>query len=667
MNNVNVSNLLEKGMQAKAEGNPEQALAYFNQALQSGEESAELLYIVGDTLHDVGRLDQAIEYLRKARNLDAGHVGAVYTLAVALQDKGLLEESIDCYRIAESLRSDHPKTYNNMGSAYQRLERLDDAITCYEKAVRLNPDYFMAHYNLASAHFLNKNFVAAKQYFQRALFLNQNFASAHNNYANLLKEEGQLQAASDEYRLAIRCNPNLSEAYFNLSNILMKTWRVEEALNMLEKLLEIDPQHVLGHDNYLLYSHYSFRFNSADYYRMANNWEKIHAAEIELGVKKNKFTNTPNPDRRLKIGYVSADFGQHPVGFFIEGVLASHDKSRVEVFCYYNFPKRDEMTDRFVKLVDHWRDIQDIPDCKVDELIRNDRIDILVDLSGHTEANRMMLFAGKPAPIQVTWLGYCDTTGLTTMDYLLADETVIPPNSAQQYSESVWRLAGSYLNYVPRIYSPPVGSGREGDEQSYITFACFNNLSKITEEMLELWSIILCKVEKSQILIRSPQFKDPVVAERLKSILLRYGVEVERIRLEHDFLEHSKFLQCYTSVDVALDTFPYNGVTTTCDALWMGVPVVTIMGDHFISRNSASILKSLGLPELIAESQQQYVDIAIALAHDIVKRKSLKIDLRKRFYGSVLGDSRKFTGNLEEAYRGMWAKWCASENIHSAI
>jgi len=666
MNNINANNLLEKGMQAKAEGNPEQALVYFKQALQSGEGSAELFYITGDTLHDLGRLDQAIEHLKKARDLDVGHVGAVYTLAVVLQDKGLLEESIDCYRVAESLRSDHPKTYNNMGSAYQRLGRLDDAIACYEKAVRLNPDFFMAHYNLASAHFLNKNFAVAKQGFQRALLLNPDFASAHNNYANLLKEEGQLQAASEEYRLAIRCNPNLSEAYFNLSNVLIKTWRVEEALRMLEHLLEIDPQHELGRDNYLLYSHYSVRFNSADYYCMAKDWEKIHATAIELGTKNTKFTNTPNTARRLKIGYVSADFGLHPVGFFIEGVFASHDKSKVEVFCYYNFSKRDEMTDRFVKLADHWLDIHDISDRQVDEHIRKDEIDILVDLSGHTEANRMMLFAGKPAPVQVTWLGYCDTTGLTTMDYLLADETVIPSNSTQQYSESVWRLPGSYLNYVPREYSPPVAVG-QSDEQSHITFACFNNLSKITEAMLELWSIILLKVEKSQILIRSPQFKDAEIAERLKAVLIRNGVEAERIRLEYDFLEHSKFLQRYTSVDVALDTFPYNGVTTTCDALWMGVPVVTMMGDHFISRNSASILKSLGLTELIAESQQQYVDTAVALAHDIVKRTALKTGLRGRFNHSVLGDSRKFTGNLEEAYRGMWANWCASENKQSTL
>jgi len=660
MGNFGTNQFVESGMQARANNNQEQALACFNQALQQGGESADLLYVIGDTLHDLGRLDQAIEHLKRARLIDAQHIGAVYTLAVALQDKGQLEESIECYRVAESLRPDHPRTYNNMGSAYQRLGRMDEAIACYEKAIKLAPDFFQAHYNLGTAQFLNKSYAIARISFQQVISLNPKFSPAHNNYANLLKEEGQLKAASEEYRLAILHNPNLHEAYYNLPNVLMKMWQVEEALDVLGELLALEPRHVLGYSNYLFYSHYSPRFNADDYYRMARSWEKNFSETVEERGKSRVFTNTVNQDRKLKIGYVSADFCMHPVVFFIEGVLASHDKSKVEVFCYYNHARKDIFTARMASLADHWRDIVDMPDEQVEALIRKDEIDLLVDLGGHTESNRMLVFASKPAPVQATWLGYCDTTGLTAMDYLIADEVVIPSGTGQQFSESVWRLPETHLNYVPREYSPAIDTAGES-EHSRITFGCFNNLTKITGEAIELWASILHGVENSRMLIISQLFKDPEVAERVTAIFVHHGVEADRINLEYGVLEHSEFLKRYLHVDIALDTFPYNGVTTTCDALWMGIPVVAKMGDQFISRNSASILTALGLPELIAKSDQEYVEIAISLARDANKRKVLKAGLRNRFKESALGDAARFTLNLEQAYRGMWKKWCVAQ------
>ena len=650
---------MEKGLQAKAQGNPEQALSFFKQAMQSGSPDAELLYLAGDTLHDLGRLDQAIEHLQRARQVDPQHVNAVYTLAVALQDKGQLDESIACYRVAETLRPDHAKTYNNMGSAYLRLSRTDEAIACLEKALRLDPDFFMANYNLGSAHYLNKNFTAAKQCFQRVLSQQPAFAQAHNNYANLLKDEGQFKLAAEEYRLAIRHNPILAEAHFNLANVLMNTWHIEEALNLFEQLIKIDPQHAIGYSNYLYYAHYSNRFKIDDLYRMARNWEKAQFPDIAKRIEKLKFFNKPDSEKKLKIGYVSADFCLHPVGFFIEGVFASHDKSAVEIYCYYNYPKQDAQTAYFVSQSDHWRDIHGVSDEQVEEMIRQDEIDILVDLTGHTDSNRLRVFAVKPAPVQVTWLGYCDTTGLQSMDYLLADEIVAPLDTNQKYSEAVWRLPECFINYVPRDYSPAI-SAYPSVTQATITFGCFNNLSKITEEMLELWSSILLRVENSKLLIKSPRFKDAEISERVAGILSKNGIKPDRIKLEYDFLEHCDFLGRYADVDIALDTSPYNGVTTTCDALWMGVPVVTMLGEHFISRNSASILTAVGLQELIATTQQQYIDIAIDLANEPDKRRSMKTCLRKQFGESALGDSRRFTRNLEDAYRKMWRKWCAS-------
>lgn len=658
MQKFSIIHSLEMGVQAKALGNSEQALIYFEQALQLGLASVELHYLFGDTLHDLGRLDQAIEHLQKARGLDPQHIGAVYTLAVALHDKGNLEEAISCYRIAEALRPGHVKTYNNMGSAYQRLGRLDEAIACYEKALCLDPNFFMAHYNLGCAHYLKKNLAAAKQSFQRALSLKPDFAQAHNNFANLLKDEGQLKSAAEEYRLAIRHNPNLAEAYFNLANVLIKSWRIEEALVLLEQLLTIDPKHEIGHSNYLFYAHYSDRFNADDFYRMARKWEQMHASAIAERARKIKFPNHADPGRKLRIGYVSGDFCLHPVGLFIEGVLASHDKSDVEVYCYYNFPQRDEQTARLASLADHWRDIHDISDEVADALIRKDEIDILVDLSGHTEANRLLLFARKPAPVQVTWLGYFDTTGVSEMDYLLADPVGVPEAHREHFTETVWYLPDTRLCFSPPeidLRVAPLPALKNG----HITFGCFQNMSKVGDKVLAAWAAILTALPGARLRWQCHQLKDPEVVKELMPRLQQHGIDPARLSL-HGSVSREAYLAAHSEVDMMLDTFPYPGGTTTCEALWMGVPTLTLAGDTLLSRQGASLLTAAGLGDWIATSREEYIGRAIALASDLPKLATLRAGLREQVGTSPLFDAPRFARNLEEAYRGMWRKWCAS-------
>jgi protein O-GlcNAc transferase len=648
------------GLQAKARGNPEQALTCFERALQQGLESAELLYLIGDTLHDLSRLDQAIERLQRARKLDSQHVGAVYTLAVALQDKGMLEEAIACYRVAEALRPDHAKTYNNMGSAYLRIGQSDEAIACFKKASHLDPDFFMAHYNLGSVHYQNRNIADAKQSFQRALLLKPDFAQAHNNFANLLKEEGQLKLAAVEYRLAIHYNQNLTEAYFNLANVLIKIWHTEEALALLERLLTIDPQNEIGHSNYLFYAHYSDRFNADDFYRMARNWEQMHAAVFEERAKKIKFTNLVDTERRLKIGYVSADFCLHPVGLFIESVLASHDKSDVEVYCYYNFIQRDKLTTRIATLVDHWRDIHGVSDELVEALIRQDEIDILVDLSGHTEANRLLLFARKSAPVQVTWLGYFATTGISAIDYLIADQVGVPESHRKHFAETVWYLPDTRLCFsVPEINLPV--SPLPALKNDYITFGCFQNMSKVGDKVLATWAAILTDLPDARFRWQCHQLKDPEVVQELMLRLQQNGIDPARMTLLGS-VAHEAYLSAHSEVDMILDTFPYPGGTTTCEALWMGVPTLTLAGDTLLSRQGASLLTAVGLSDWIVTSRKDYIDKALTLAGDIPKLAKLRAVLREQVKTSPLLDAPRFAHGLEEAYRSMWRKWCTSQS-----
>lgn len=658
MQSNTISPFFEMGMQAKAGGDSEQALQRFEQALQSGPANAELLYQMGDTLHDLGRLDQAIAQLQKARGMDPQHVGAIYTLAVALQDKGLLDDAIACYRIAQTLRPDHAKTHNNMGSAFQRLGRLDEAINCYENAVHLAPDFFMAYYNLGSALYLKKDMAAAKQSFQRALSLRPDFAQAHNNFANLLKDQGQLKLASEEYRLAIHHNPDLSEAYFNLANVLIKTWHVEEALAMLERLIALDPGHQIGDSNLLLYAHYSDRFNADDYFRMARSWQQRHAAAIEARAGTIKFPNLADPKRRLKIGYVSADFCLHPVGLFFEDVLASHNKADFEIYCYYNYSQRDELTSRLSSLADHWRDIEGVSDDSVEATIRKDGIDLLVDLSGHTDGNRLMLFARKPAPVQVSWLGYFDTTGLSEIDYLIADRVGVPEAQRDHFTEAIWYLPETRLCFSPPEIDLPVAS-LPALKSGHITFGCFQNMAKVGDAVLATWAAILNALPDARLRWQSPQLDDPSVVDELMPRLRRHGIDPARVAL-HGAVAREAYLAAHAEVDMLLDTFPYPGGTTTCEALWMGVPTLTLAGNTLLSRQGASLLTAAGLEDWIATDREQYINRAIVLASNLPKLALLRAGLRDQVGASPLFDAHRFAGNIEDAYRSMWRNWCAS-------
>jgi|CXWL01.1.fsa_nt_gi predicted O-linked N-acetylglucosamine transferase (SPINDLY family) len=660
MSDNKASQYMEMAMQAKSRGNPEQALAYFEQAVQHGLESAELHYLIGDTFHDLGKLDYAIAHLKTARNLDSQHVGAVYTLAVALQDKGRLGEAIECYKIAETLRPNHTKTYNNMGSAYLSMGNLSQAITCFEKALSLDQTFFMAYYNLGTAHYQNKNFIAATPCFQQAIALQPDFPQAHNNLANLLKEAGQLKSAAAEYQLAIRYNPNLVEAYFNLANVLVNTWHIEEALRLLEQLLVINPQHAIAHSNYLFYAHYSDRFNTSDCYHMAMNYGKAYTGNYGSAAKAIKFANSANTDRKLKIGYVSPDFRFHPVGLFFVDVLASHDKNKVEIYCYYNHSQRDKTTERIESLTDHWRDIKDLSDDQAEALIRQDGIDILVDLAGHTEANRLTLFARKPAPVQVTWLGYFDTTGLTEIDYLITDQAGVPEANREYFTEKVWYLPDTRLCFSPPDSGIPV-SPLPALKNGHITFGCFQNMSKVGDKVLVTWASILKALPGARLRWQCKQLSDQEVVKDLIQRLRQHEIDPACVTLLGS-VSYEVYLNAYSEVDIVLDTFPYPGGTTTCEALWMGVPTLTLSKDTLLSRQGASLLLAVGLNGWITTSQEDYVRKAIEYANDIARLAELRSVLREKSRNSPLFNAPLFARNLEEAYCGMWHKWSVNWN-----
>ena len=341
-------------------------------------------------------------------------------------------------------------------------------------------------------------------------------------------------------------------------------------------------------------------------------------------------------------------------------MLASHTHERFEIFCYSDVLAPDNVTERLQGYADRWHNIADMQDEEVAELVLKDGIDILVDLAGHTGNNRMLLFARKPAPVQVSWLGYPNTTGLSTMDYRFVDPYTDPHGLTDPfYTEKLLRLPESFLCYLPDENSPDVGYLPE-TVSGHITFGSFNIFTKMTEEVLALWADILKNIPNARLLLKTKSFSDKQICAKVMKIFSQKGIYSERVELlghQEHFLKH---LSLYNRIDIGLDTFPYNGTTTTCEALWMGVPVITLAGNNHASRVGVSLLTNTGLEDLIAKTHDEYVDIAVNLAADTRRLQKLRRNLRPMMKNSPLTDAKRFTDNLENSYRHMWEMWCTS-------
>jgi predicted O-linked N-acetylglucosamine transferase (SPINDLY family) len=402
-----------------------------------------------------------------------------------------------------------------------------------------------------------------------------------------------------------------------------------------------------------LTQHYASGFSNADFLATARDWAS------RFGIKEDAapFPNPPLPERRLRVGYVSNDFYSHPVAYFLERVLTAHDHSAVEVFCYANNGRTDGLTDRLRAAADHWRSITQIGDAEGAALIRQDGIDVLIDLSGHTGGNRLTLFARRAAPVQVSWLGYFGTTGVPAMDYILADHHVVPPGEEEFFTEAVRRLPLSYHCFAPPADDVAIGPP-PSQASGAITFGSFNNSIKITPAAVALWAEVLRAVPGSHLLLKSRQFADAGVCGTLSDQFAAQGIDPARLQMEGSS-PRTDYLAAYNRIDIALDPLPFGGGTITAECLWMGVPVITLRGDRWTGRISTSFLSTIGLgEELVADSPDTYVSKAAALAADPARLADLRAGLRRRLENSPLCDGPAFTRALEQAYREMWRNWC---------
>jgi protein O-GlcNAc transferase len=621
--------------------------------MHDDKEYIKALKARGLSLLHKNRLEEAKALFLQACDLDPKDVETWIALGNVNGQLGHLDEAETCCRRALELRPDIGVIHSNLGNVYKLQGYLDKALSCYREALRLSPDSAMAHTNLGILFKMMGQIDEAKTFLQHAVRLDPTSADAYNNLGNLFFDYGQLDKALMCFREALRLKPHSAAIYNNLGNVYQMQGRLDEASVSFREALRIAPHNAIAHSNLLFMSSYRADTDMAALFAEHVRWGEIHG---HRSTELIEHINIPDADRRLRLGYVSADFRNHPVGFFIEQVLAQHDKKRFEIFCYSNLAINDDLTMRLRRHADYWRDVVGQTDEAVAQLIREDRIDILVDLAGHTGGNRLLTFALKPAPVQATWMSYIATTGLRAIDYIIADRFVIPPQDERYYVEQVMRLPHRFLCFTPprlpiEVSPLPALSG-EG-----ITFGCFNNAAKLTPPVIATWAKLLLAFPQSRLFLKSVGFGDEQTKAHYRSLFTGHGVQEERLKFAGGS-PYNEYLAAYHEVDIGLDPFPYNGGTTTTESLWMGVPVITLRGDRFVSRMGDSIMMNLGLEECVAETEDAYIDKAMALAVDLQRLAELRGRLRNRLLTSPLCDGPGFTRDLEAAYRTMWEAWC---------
>lgn len=561
-----------------------------------------------------GNLQQAEVMCERILKKQPGDVNILHLLGIINYQRGNYNKAIKYIKKVLQFNPNDAEAYYNLGNALRNKGLLDEAISCYQKALQFNPIG-------AVFHSKGKLDEAISSY-QKAIEINPDFADSYNNLGSALKDRGQLNEAEIYFRHALQIKPDYSIAYSNL----------------------------------LFDMNYNSRYNPqtifSEHLLFAKKFEEPLCHAISPHTNERQLT------RRLRIGYVSPDFRRHSVTYFIEPVIVLHNRKDFEIFCYTTVSFHDEVTDRIQKFTDEWRSIEGISDEKATEIIRRDGIDILVDLAGHTGNNRILLFVRKPAPVQVSWIGYPATTGLSTIDYKIVDNYTDPLGMTEQfYTEELIRLPDSFLCYLPDKDSPEV-CNLPALTSDYITFGSFNNFPKASPEVIVLWAKILKKIPDSRLIMKTKSFSDRVTCEYAMEQFRMEGIAGDRIELLPWKSSTRQHLDIYNHVDIGLDTFPYNGTTTTCEAMWMGVPVITLAGNTHATRVGVSLLSNIGLTELIANTHEEYVEIAVKLATDIERLQLLRKRLRDMMLNSPLTDANRFTVNLEKCYRMMWEMWC---------
>ncbi|MBF0189706.1 MAG: tetratricopeptide repeat protein [Magnetococcales bacterium] len=637
--------------------------------------------------HLEGDLALAEWCYRQVPPSEPAYVCALGNLAVIRCAQQRFAESAHYCHLALGLRPDFVDAHINLANALSCLGRLEEAEAACRRALALQPDSLLSWGALGNVLSAMGRMAEAESCLRRVLAEDPDCVRSRLVLGNLLTQSGRHQEAEVAFRQVLAIHPQDGAALNNLGNVLSFFGRFTEARELLWKAVAVKPDDVQALLNLGVVSNNLGEYAEAEaYYRLALRYDANYLDPLSnllflqnyrgdgrldgaladarlygerVTAKARPYVHTPDPgavDRTLRVGLVSGDLLNHPVGYFLDGLLPHLVGRNIELSVYSNHLQEDELTQRLRRVIPHWRTVFGVGDEELARRIHEDRVDVLVDLSGHTARNRLSVFAWKPAPVQVTWLGYFATTGVPAMDYILGDPYNLPESESDHFTETPWRLPDCYLCFTPPDPSPPVAP-LPALQHGGITFGFFNNTNKLTDEVAACWSRILRGVPGSRLFLKNKLFLDPLLTQSMIDRLAAHGIAPDRLLLEGPSTR-ALYLTAYDRVDIALDSFPYPGVTTSVEGLWMGVPVITRKGRRFLSHQGESILANVGLCDWIAADCREYVDKAVAFASDLDGLAALRAGLRARMARSPLLDTALFARNLASAWQEMWRVWC---------
>lgn len=612
---------------------------------------------LGNVQKAQGRLAEAAASYQRAIAIRPDYVAGHYNLGLALKDLQQLDQAAAAFEQALALLPGFVDAHYNLANVYKDLGQSARAIQAYQQAIALQPDHAEAHGNLGVVLELLGRHDDAQASYRRALALQPNLAEVHNNLGNVLKELGRYDDALSCYQRALAIRPDMADAHNNLGNALKDLGRLDEALECYQRALAIRPDYTEALGNLLFTSNYLSGQAPQALLALAHRYGDCVAA---LARPYCDWPQARDPDRPLRVGLVSGDLCQHPVGYFVESVLEAlkaQAGERIQVLAYATQVRHDAWSDRIRAACQGWCLTVGLSDEALAQRIRADGIDILIDLSGHTAHNRLPMFAWKPAPVQVSWLGYFATTGVAGIDYVLADPWTAPESTQAHFTEQLWRLPQTRWCFTaPDVDVPvtPLPASRSG----HVTFACFNNLTKMNVAVVALWARVLRAVPGSRLMLKAEQLDDASVRSTVLAAFAAQGVGADRLDL-HGRSDRLTYLRAYQMVDISLDPFPFTGGTTSIESLWMGVPVLTLAGDRLVSRQGVGLMMNAGLPDWVAQDADDYVAKAVAHAADLQALAACRAGLRQRVLASPLFDAAAFATHFEAALRAMWQRWCA--------
>ena len=642
-----------------ADGRTEEAMRQFTQYINLCPDKCEAWTFLADIYRQRKDFRTSGEYYEKALAENPRSHNTHYRYACMLRDANQLGAALPHFRQAYEIMPDNLGYICDLGYVTASSGDRQTAAELVEKAIKIAPTNYHP-YVLKGFVWLRKNNAVAIAAFDKAMELNPDAeCEVIGLKALALHFTGMVQDAEVCFKRAIALTPDNADHYLNYANTLMAQARIPECLENLAQSIRIRPNYHYAMSNVLLYSHYTPQANREYFRQLSRDYDKQFARPLMPA--DNVFANPKEPERKLRVGFVSCDFRTHSVAYFVEPLLRSHDRDKFEFFCYSANQNNDKYTELLQGYVENWRDILPLSDAEAADRVRQDGIDILVDLGGHTSNHRLLLFAHKPAPVQVSWLGFPDTTGLSAIDYRISDAITDPPAFDCYSSEKVVRLPGGFHCYCPFPNAPAIVPLPQ-EQTGYVTFGSFNNYAKTSTEIASLWVKILNAVPGSKLMLKSLSLADEQVRAAVGERFAKLGLDPERIiacKRTPSIYEH---LAMYNQVDIALDTWPYNGTTTTFEALWMGAPLMTLIGETHASRVGASLLINFGLQDLICQSPEEYMAKTIAFAQQPEALRKTRVMMRTRMLHSPLLSEEWFTLKFEAALRGMWREYCGEND-----